>query len=287
MANLTPTAGYFWQDIHEKLTDKLSAIQKEGLGIIQRSEQSISAAKEALQELQLGLQNYVFSDIEEEIHFYKRINPGFYSILLVNSTIYKIELGMPPGSKSDQEAYLKREQEKIKLFFNENRFIYQYLRSGQTYLDDRLFCRSAQQTVYPLAFSNSLDDVACASFDYLVGRIMANDELQTYFNKSLDDLNKSEGTRAINQAALVWTESKTALIELAYAIQAIGAVNSGKADLKEIIDGLQNLFNVSLGNYPRTFQEILARKTGYTNFLDKLRDKLLLRIQAIEEKYIK
>jgi hypothetical protein len=47
------------------------------------------------------------------------------------------------------------------------------------------------------------------------------------------------------------------------------------------------VFQMDLGHYRRTFQDILARKTGYTNTLDCYRDNLPLRIQKIEEKHIK
>jgi len=42
--------------------------------------------------------------------------------------------------------------------------------------------------------------------------------------------------------------------------------------------------NIELENTSRTFQEILFRKTGYTNFLDKLKAKLLECIEKIEER---
>jgi hypothetical protein len=79
---------------------------------------------------------------------------------------------------------------------------------------------------------------------------------------------------------MTWTDSKTSLIELAYALHATGSFNNGKAGLKQVTDYLQTPFHVDLGNTSRTFQEILARKRGYTNFLDRLRYRLLQRIES-------
>jgi hypothetical protein len=122
-------------------------------------------------------------------------------------------------------------------------------------------------------------------YDHAVAQLLAADLLQQYVLEVLDELHQQVAGPGGPVPRVTWTDSKTALIELAYALQAAGVLNNGKIDLKDIIEHLQASYHVNLGNYPRTFQEILSRKTGYTNFIDRLRDKLLLRIQQIEEKY--
>lgn len=79
-------------------------------------------------------------------------------------------------------------------------------------------------------------------------------------------------------SSLKWTGTKSALIELIYALQSVDAVNNGKADIKQIADSFEHLFNISLGNYYRQFQEIRLRKNGKTNFLDDMREKLIQRL---------
>jgi hypothetical protein len=85
-----------------------------------------------------------------------------------------------------------------------------------------------------------------------------------------------------NECKLEWTDSKAALTELVYALNEQGAFNHGHASIKEITAGIQSAFSVDLGNTSSCFQEILSRKSGYTIYLDKLKDKLNSRIDHIE-----
>ncbi|MEP0712451.1 MAG: RteC domain-containing protein, partial [Algoriphagus sp.] len=75
-----------------------------------------------------------------------------------------------------------------------------------------------------------------------------------------------------------WTDSKSALIELAYALHSRGAVNHGKSDVKAIITLMESLFNVQVGNFYRTFQSMRGRKKNRTIFLDSLKESLVKRM---------
>ena len=68
--------------------------------------------------------------------------------------------------------------------------------------------------------------------------------------------------------------SKSALTELGYAIYAAGVVNNGNADIRDIMNGLQNLFGVELGDYYRTYIALKNRKKERTSFLKHLADCL-------------
>jgi hypothetical protein len=78
---------------------------------------------------------------------------------------------------------------------------------------------------------------------------------------------------------LFWTGNKTELIELIYALQSSGAINSGTADIKEMASLFEQIFNIDLGNYYHTFIEIRARKGSKTKFIDKLEEALLRRFE--------
>lgn len=85
------------------------------------------------------------------------------------------------------------------------------------------------------------------------------------------------------QSKLFWTGSKTDLIELIYALQSSGVVNSGTADIKELAAVCEQIFNIELGNYYHTFIEIRSRKCNNTKFLDKMKESLLKRIAELDE----
>ena len=86
-----------------------------------------------------------------------------------------------------------------------------------------------------------------------------------------------------HNAKLTWTAPKVALIELLYALQSEKVFNNGSTDLKEIAEYLENIFNVDLGQYRRTFLEIRVRKTERTKFLNTLKETLEKRMNNSDE----
>ncbi len=170
----------------------------------------------------------------------------------------------------------------------DNKFIYQYLRSGLTYLDEKFFFKPKEDSTIGLKLY-SLEDQPTfpTSFDMLVARVKSNDLLFNYLTEAIDNVRETGPDAKTFKPTLYWTHPKASLIEMAYAFKAHGVFNGGKAELREIIEALQNAFQVDLGNYARTMQEILYRKSGYTTFQDNLKNDYLLYIQRIEDRHIR
>lgn len=277
-----------WQGLHQEFVEKLTEIEREQGDIIKRSEMAIKYCQKIVSSLNEAVKMHTFASNSEEIDFYKNIKPLFTAHLIYNLCVYEWEVKRPVGDVSIQVKYVKKKLRYLNDFFLNTEFIYTYLRSDSSYLDEELFIPKESEHPSTLLLHGLLDEYSFpSSVDTLLARIKASQMLQQYLNQLLQDLLKDPYKEKNMKLGLVWTESKTALIELAYSLHAAGTFNSGKADLKEIIETLEYIFQTNLGNYPRTFQEILARKTGYTNFIDKLREKLLLRIKTIEDKYMK
>jgi hypothetical protein len=68
-----------------------------------------------------------------------------------------------------------------------------------------------------------------------------------------------------------------------YALQSAGSFNNGTVDLKELANHFQSYFNVDLGNYYRTFQDMRIRKINRTTFLDLLKGRLIQRMDETDE----
>ncbi len=71
-------------------------------------------------------------------------------------------------------------------------------------------------------------------------------------------------------SGLIFTAPMVYLNELGYAMHAHGSFNNGTAPLSKIQAALGRMGNVDLGNYSRTFQQLLSRKEGYTKYLGLL-----------------
>lgn len=68
---------------------------------------------------------------------------------------------------------------------------------------------------------------------------------------------------------------KVAAIELGYSIYAVGVLNNGNADIKEIMTYIEASFKIDLGDYYRTYLAMRERKRDRTPFLNSLIQKLL------------
>ena len=124
---------------------------------------------------------------------------------------------------------------------------------------------------------------------FLIGRAMTVLEADTFEDliQFLQiEIGKVESKNMMDSVApekllnsnLNWTGSKTNLIELVYALQSSGSINSGTADIKEIALMLERVFNIDLGNYYQTFTEIRSRKSNPTKFIDNLKESLINRL---------
>ena len=83
---------------------------------------------------------------------------------------------------------------------------------------------------------------------------------------------------------LFWTGSKTALIEMIYAVHCTGVINNGKADIKELVNAFEAILNIKLSRFYHTFFEMRLRKTDRTSFLDLMKRSLIKRMDDADEK---
>jgi hypothetical protein len=164
---------------------------------------------------------------------------------------------------------------KLEGFMTSHKEFYHYVLSNADEMNERYFTRSGSSKRLII-----LDDRFSTMHDIRLSKILCNERVKNYLLTGIQKID-SPSSLPIN-SPLTWTGSKTDLIELVYALQAAGVFNQELADVKQIATHFENAFNLSLGNYYRTFQEIRLRKRGQTNFIDKIRSKLIERINSLE-----
>ena len=139
-----------------------------------------------------------------------------------------------------------------------------------------------------ICFANlsNTDTNFSTSHDYKVAKILANDLIQLYLENKLimiENKGTNEKTQRQPNMKMMWTGSKVALTELIFALHTEGAFNNGAADLKDIAEYFEHIFEIDLGQYRRTFLEIKARKNDRTKFITTLNEKLLTRMNNSDE----
>jgi hypothetical protein len=123
-------------------------------------------------------------------------------------------------------------------------------------------------------------EVAAAHFSDLIRRI---ERLEAHCFSGYKPNNFSN-IDSIQPFPFQWTASKADLIELIYSLQSGGVLNNGKTGIKETAETFQRLFQVDLGNYYNVFNEIRLRKKNRTSLLDLLREKVLQKMDSLDEK---
>ena len=69
---------------------------------------------------------------------------------------------------------------------------------------------------------------------------------------------------------ITWTGKKAELIEQIYAWVEANSFNHGNVSIKELVNHIENVFNIDLGDFYHVFLEIRERKGSRTLYLDKL-----------------
>ena len=82
---------------------------------------------------------------------------------------------------------------------------------------------------------------------------------------------------------MIWTGSKVSLTELLYALHSEGVFNNGAVDLKNIAEYFEDIFDIDLGQYRRTFLEIRVRKSERTKFINSLKENLTKRMDNSDD----
>ncbi|MCB6097357.1 RteC domain-containing protein [Flavobacterium psychrophilum] len=274
-------------NLQTDLNEQLNFIDLEIDNEIKRCEKAIEITLKAKENLKNVVIKSQFKSQDEEIYFFKEIKPQFTSKIIYYNSILKIEMKKPNGGNRILKKYYNNELIKLKSFFDNELEFYKYFRSGNNYLDYKYFLRGKFDVKLALSsYYFETDTNFSTSHDYKVAKILANDLIQLYLeNKLIMIENKGTNEKSQRQPniKMMWTGSKVALTELLFALHTEGAFNNGAADLKDIAEYFEHIFEIDLGQYRRTFLEIKARKNDRTKFITTLNEKLLTRMNNSDE----
>lgn len=275
----------FSSNLLSELESKLKEIQIQHQNPIECAACSIKISIKTLEKLKTFFNTYEFQNKADEIEFFKNIKPEFASKLIYFNEIYNIELAKPTCSKKVVRKYYKNQQLKLKEFYIENIELYKYYRSQNTALDKKYFIRRRHDIKLTLDSTYFQSDYNFStSHDYKIAKIKANENLQKFLAEKIHQLQNKE-IQVQPKCNLKWTGTRVALIELMYALNTAGVFNNGMQSLNELAKNFEIIFNIELGQFTRSFQEIKSRKSiEKTNFLNMLQTKLLERIEHSDEK---
>jgi len=276
--------------IIQKLNEELKLLKEKSLDIFNMTENAIGLCSLALMEMKEIVKENDFLKKQEEIHFFKHIKPTVYSELLYFHKLFEIEIKRPKA-KLLQRKYLSRVLKEVNKYFKQNFEIYQYYLGKQEHNDELYFLRKNRNIrIYQETIFAYIDNEFSTLHDYTFSSIIAHEKLVKYIENEFSQLEQIE-LREKNKptsdffvtTGIKWTGSKISLIELIYALHSTNSINNGNINLKELIRLSEQLLNIELDDYSRTYLDIRMRKTRRTKFLDTLIQSLLKRMEDADE----
>ncbi len=276
----------FVKNIRHNIESEIRKIEQKQIDNLQKIELIVDYLKTSIALLKSYTVEYQFESSQEEILFFKVWKPQITSFLIFYVRLYHIEINRIDKSPLAQYKYLEAEQDRLNEKFRNNNF-YKYYQSGKTDCDNAYFLR----TKYTV-----LSDVQCLAFDkdlsfstlhdYSVADILAGNRLAQYISGEMDFLCEKQNVEflsIIEDKKLQWTDSKVALVEFIYALYAVGCLDLGKSSLRDITFCFEKLFNIETGDFYRVFLEIRSRKKNRTQFIDKLKEAIIKRMDDLDK----
>ena len=230
------------------------------------------------EKLRIFISEYHFEDTGKELHFFKNIKPKFFITLFYAQKVFAILSSLPVVS--DKNVYYEQELLSVQKYLDTNKDLLIYYRSGSVIFDDIYFVRRTPDLWLSLTAGEYVDQTFTTVYDERLAKLLAYEKISVFLSECI---HKGSLHRPHETSSIKWTAPKAALIELLYALQTNGSCNNGSIDVKELAGHFENIFNVKLGNFYRTFQEIRIRKISRTTFLDQLKESLIKRMDHSDE----
>ncbi len=272
-----------------ELTEQLNFINLELDDPIAKSEKSIDITIKVINNVKKQFLKNKSISHDVEIDFFKNIKPKFTALYIYHNAIFKIETKMPHGGDRIIRKYINKELKNLNRYFDNNLDFYNYHRTGNTFLDFKYFIRGNHDLKLRLdSFYFEADHNFATSHDFKVAKILAHDLVEVYLESKLLNMGKKkckEKSQREPKGKMVWTGSKVSLTEILYAFQTSGVFNNGTAELKDIANYFEQVFDIDLGQYRRTFLEIRGRKTDKTKFINSLQEDLIHRLEKSDETF--
>ena len=211
------------------------------------------------------------------------------SKLIFYIQLFDIEIKRRDASNKIQIHYLEEVLAGLHHYFQENMEFCQYYWRTQIYLDHIYFLRgNKNMRIHSDNLVNLIDPDFSTTYDQTVAKIIAYERLVKYVENEIVKLkNGSVGLNGEEQEVFhskaYWSDTLTAIVELAYALDSVKAVNNGHIEIKKLVEMFEMMFNIKVGDYYRIFKEIQKRKKDRTKFLNSLVEALNKRMYDLDE----
>jgi hypothetical protein len=264
--------------IHQ-LDLELDGLKEKESELLNYSKKAYYICNNYLKELREFIFSYNFKDEEEEIYFFKHLKPLIASKQIYFYKIYKIEALCIKLPVNTRKEYYQNEINIIKKYFDKKSNLLSYYITENFLSDQYYFVRKKMDLNLHLEQELiDIDFIFSTCFDLYFNKIRAYENLLIHLDNQIFKCeNEEKNEKGKLKYHLDWTSTKTDLIELINALVAAKAINHGVVDMKKVTDSFQDLFQIDLKDFYRTFSDLKGRDNPI-KFLDYLSDSLLFKI---------
>ena len=267
------------QNLYSQLEEELCQINKNCP--IQHSNRAIGICEKYLEQLRQQVLNVGFGSDEEEVIFFKKVKPKFLAKLLYYAWLYNLCTHKTEDATENLRKQYNKTLKRISAFQKRHHTFYRYMKAGDTFLDKKLFTRgNSEMNMYLDPECYCFERNFSTSYDYILAKLLANKSIVIYIKNKLKTRDLPIEPSIMSH--LNWTDSKVDLVELIYALHSAQSLNNGNVELSEIALVFEQVFNIELKDFYRTFADIKSRKTS-TKFLNLLRSQLAERIREEQQ----
>lgn len=267
------------EELYQSLERELAHIRKDNQ--IKYADQAVRICDKYLEQLRQMVLKTGFESTEEEINFFKKIKPKFLAKLLYHVWLYNLCIRKAEDTTESVRNQYHKSLKRIRAFRKQHHTFYRYIKSGDTFLDQKLFTRgNSEMNMYLDPDYYCFERSFSTSYDHVVAKLLANKAIVAYIQD--ESKTKSPTVMSSGMSPLNWTDSKVDLVELIYALHSAQSLNNGNVELSEIALVFEQVFQIELEDFYRTFADIKSRKTS-TKFLNLLRSHLVERIHEEQQ----
>ncbi|WP_072880646.1 RteC domain-containing protein [Salegentibacter echinorum] len=267
--------------------EKIEGLIQSGKTDLNKAEDGISLCVKTLSKLQKLVERDDFEDSQVEINFFKNMKPIPMSYLIYFTEVRSCELLLPKAGNSHKVRFLEKEIKKINKFFSANNSFVNYMEQSHNYLDFQFFSRGGRRDFsFTPTINYYQNPEFSTSHDMLWAKVQALYRFIHYIREKLELIQpgSSGDFRERQPKLLLWTGSKTSLVEIIYALYLKGDFNHGTADLKTIISAFEDFLNIKLPNYYKTYGEMKRRTDPKAKYLYEIATILIARMRKDDEK---
>jgi len=173
------------------LNQFLAAIEIREKDYLLRSRKALELLTKYDAEFKLLVKQGNLKTQSNEIHYFKIQRPQLLSNIIYYSKIYHLETNKPIGSLKKIRKYYRKQLKKIDAFFLENRDFINYIRSGETIADVKMFTRNNIDYIsVKESTMAALDQEQTTNFDHKLAKFYACERLEGFLFERITAVNK-------------------------------------------------------------------------------------------------